>query len=566
VQEKNRLIRFVLARVVVVSLFLLSTTILNIRESDGMPEYAFSGIARLVVASYLVSLFSLSVLWATNRFHRTLSYLQIVWDVGFVTLLLLLTGGVSSPYSFLYLLTIISASILLSRREAITAASLCAILYGAIMDLHYFGKLATLGLPPESALQFEPGALFFIIFINIVAFIITALLTGYLADRLKASETALRKQTINLEELERLNSSIVSNINSGLLTITNEGKVRVFNRYAEQLTGISQAAAYDRPLPEVLPGFVPFMGRISTLLREELEHRTPTGETLVFGFKSAPFTDKDGNPLGVIIDFQDLTQMKKMKAELERADRLAAIGELSARIAHEIRNPLASISGSVQLIAEGRSIDPQDRKLLDIVLRETERLNKLIRDFLAYARPVPPNKTKVPLGRLIDDLKSLLEADKRFSGIMIRNECPEELIAAVDGDQFRQVFWNLFVNAADAMGGEGTITVSAVATGEVPDAGGPQPVAISVTDTGSGMNEEELRQLFEPFRSTKPGGTGLGLAMVYRIIETHGGRIAVSSAKGKGTVFTVTLPGEQAREGMSAGFENLPGVTDGNRT
>jgi two-component system sensor histidine kinase PilS (NtrC family) len=412
------------------------------------------------------------------------------------------------------------------------------------MDLHYYGKLTSLGLPPESALQFEPGALFFIIFINIVAFIITALLTGYLAERLRASEAALRKQTMDLEELERLNSSIVSNINSGLMTITVDGRIRVFNHYAEQLTGVSQANAYDRPLAEVLPGFAPFMHRISTIVREELAHRSHVGETLVFGFKSAPFTDKDGNPLGVIIDFQDLTQMKKMKAELERADRLAAIGELSARIAHEIRNPLASISGSVQLIAGGQNVAPQDKRLLDIVLRETERLNKLIGDFLSYARPVPPNKTKVPVCMLIADLKSLMEADQRFSDITIHNRCPDGLIVAMDGDQFRQVFWNLFVNAAEAMDGKGTITVEAVAAGDATGANGPLPVAITIKDTGAGMDDGELRLLFEPFRSTKPGGTGLGLAMVYRIVEAHGGTIRVSSGKGKGTVFTISLPGE----------------------
>ncbi|NMC74998.1 MAG: PAS domain-containing sensor histidine kinase, partial [Geobacteraceae bacterium] len=164
--EKERLVHFILARVVVVSLFLLSTTILDIRESYDIPEHAFSGIARLVVATYLVSILSLVLVWATSRFHRALTYVQIVWDVGFVTLLLLFTGGISSPYSFLYLLTIISASILLSRHEALSIAALCALLYGGIMDLHYYGRLAPLGLPPELALQFEPGALFFIIFVN----------------------------------------------------------------------------------------------------------------------------------------------------------------------------------------------------------------------------------------------------------------------------------------------------------------------------------------------------------------------------------------------------------------
>lgn len=543
-EEKKRLVRFILARVVVVSLFLIATAILGTSGAEEFSEHALAGIARLVVATYLVSVFSLFFLWATDRFNRAITYLLIVWDLGFVTLLLLLTGGIASPYSFLYTLSIISASMLLSRRESLYAAGLCAILYGAIMDLHYFGRLIKFGLPPEAARQFEPGALFFIIFINIVAFFLAAILTGYLAERLRASERALREQAIDFEELERLNATIVSNLNSGLLTVNEEGRIRVFNPYAERLTGYSQSEAYDHPLTEIFPAFTPFLESLFGPFQDEIEYRNQEGRTYVFGFKSVPFTDKDGVTIGAIIDFQDLTQIKKIKAELERADRLAAIGELSARIAHEIRNPLASISGSVQLIAGGKSIDPQDKTLLDIVLRETARLNNLIKDFLAYARPTQPVRTRIRLAWLLGEIRTLLESDKRFSFIDIYEQCPEDLVIFVDGDQFRQVLWNLFVNAAEAMTGAGVITFRALISGggSVPQNG--YPVLLTIADTGDGMDETELQRLFEPFHSTKPGGSGLGLAMVYRVIEAHGGRIRVSSVKGQGTEFTISLPGE----------------------
>ncbi|MRR06155.1 MAG: PAS domain S-box protein [Deltaproteobacteria bacterium] len=542
-EEKKRLVRFVLARVVVVSLFLISTAILDPSESGGISGPALTGLTRLVIATYLISILSLVLLYATSRLHRAITYLLIIWDLGLVTLLLLLTGGIASPYSFLYLLSIISASMLLSRREALYSASLCAILYGAIMDLHYFGRLSSIGLPPEVARHVEPGTLFVIIFVNIVAFVLTAVLTSYLVERLRASETALRKQEIDFEELERLNTSIVSNLSSGLLTINEEGRIRVFNPYAERLTGYSQKDVYDRPLPEVIPAFGPLLDSLFGPSQDEIEYRNWQGKTFVFGFKSVPIPNKEGTTVGAIIDFQDLTLVKKMKAELERADRLAAIGELSARIAHEIRNPLAAISGSVQLIAGGKNIDPQDKVLLDIVLRETERLNTLIKDFLAYARPTRPVKTKIRLAWLLGELKTLLAADQRFSAITIHEECPDELVVFVDGDQFRQVFWNLFVNAAEAMGGAGTITFRAVVAGGGIEANAGYPVLVTVADTGVGMAEEELARLFEPFHSTKPGGSGIGLAMVYRVIESHGGRIRATSVPGIGTEFTISLPG-----------------------
>jgi two-component system sensor histidine kinase PilS (NtrC family) len=291
-----------------------------------------------------------------------------------------------------------------------------------------------------------------------------------------------------------------------------------------------------------MPAFLPYEGLASRFQREEIEHVSRDGERKIFGFKSVPFTDNEGNRLGVIIDFQDLTRLKMMESELKRADRLAAIGGMAARLAHEIRNPLASISGSVQLIAQGGGVADQDRKLLEIVLRETDRLNGLIGEFLSYARPTAPVLARLDLGSLVDSLLALLQGDARFAAVEVRKGVPPTLTVAGDPGQLEQVLWNLLVNAAEAMPGGGIIDISACGPLPYPEFAMEQATRITVRDSGVGMTEDERKLIFEPFFTTKQGGTGLGLATVYRIIEAHGGRILVDSAKGEGTSFTVLLP------------------------
>ena len=538
--EKRRLAWFILLRMAVVSLFLISTVILNAREPGSISDAEVTCLYKLIIATYLFSFASLITLKFSQGFRRSLTYAQIIWDLILVTLLLLFTGGISSPYSFLYMLSIINASVLLARREAIYTASLCGILYGAILDLQYYGKLAGLGLSPVPAQQYGANYIFYTIFINILAFYLAAFLTGYLAERVRKTENALQEKAIDYDELERLNSSIVSNIDSGLLTINSDLKIRVFNRHAAELTSITQEEAYDRHLTEILDGFTPYAEKILTFHEGEIDYNSRKRGRMVFGFRSVPFTDKEGNFAGVIIHFKDLTQIIRMKAELKRADRLAAIGELSAHIAHEVKNPLASISGSVQLICQGERIDAADKKLLDIIVRETERLNTLINDFLAYARPSQPLKIPVLLRQLVTDMSSLLFADPRFKDVVINNNCPDQLKVPVDRDQIRQVFWNLFLNAAQAMPNGGMISIEADKCEAVQDAEGK--IKIVVADTGSGMTVDDMKRVFEPFFTTKSGGTGLGLATVYRIIESHGGTIFVDSVIDSGTTFTILLP------------------------
>jgi two-component system sensor histidine kinase PilS (NtrC family) len=360
---------------------------------------------------------------------------------------------------------------------------------------------------------------------------------------MKRSERALQEKVIDYEELDRLNSSIVSNLNSGLLTLNNGRRIRVFNHYAESLTGVSQAEAYDKKLHEVLPS-LGFLGEeIDSVERGEFEYRSKNGDMMIIGFKSAPLTDKKGDRAGIIIIFQDLTQVKRMEEELNKADRLAAIGELSAHIAHEIRNPLTSISGSVQLIAQGEGIGAKDKKLLEIVVRETDRLNGLINDFLAYARPTRPTKMPVQLRELLILVESLLATNPRFDNVKIMNRCRDDLCIVADHGQMEQVFWNLLVNASEAMPDGGQITIDAeTIRGGTGNSHGGNIVRIIVADTGKGMDGDEMSRVFEPFFTTKSGGTGLGLATVYRIMEAHGGRIMVDSTRGVGTKFTLSLP------------------------
>lgn len=538
--DRKRLAWFILARLVVVGLVLASISLLQAGEPDfvGYP----GGFRRLITATCLFSLVSLVALRLSARINTTLAYLQIIWDLLFITLLILLTGGTASSYPFLYLLVIISAGFLLARREAFYTACLCGILYGAIVDLQFYGRLAQFGLSPVPAQQLGARQLLVTIFINVLAFTLTAVLTGILAERARRSESALQEREIDYAELEHLNSTIVSNLESGLLTVNIQGRIRVFNSYAAKLTGVSQQEAYDRPLTEVIPAFLPYMGLSNRFQREEIEHQTRDGERKIFGFKSVPFTDNEGNRLGVIIDFQDLTRLKEMESELKRADRLAAIGGMAARLAHEIRNPLASISGSVQLIAQGKEVAEQDRKLLEIVLRETDRLNGLISEFLSYARPTAPVAVPLNLADLVTSLMALLSMDQRFAGVEVRKGIPADMMVTADPGQLEQVLWNLLVNAAEAMDGRGYIDISACGSLPYPELGLSPATRITVRDSGSGMTEEERRLIFEPFFTTKSGGTGLGLATVYRIIEAHGGRILVESSKGEGTSFTILLP------------------------
>jgi len=541
IEKRKNLAWLIFARLVVVSLFLASITYFNIRQPDLFPDEMLRTVIRLIIVTYCFSILSLVACKLPSSFINAVAYSQIIWEILFVSILLVLTGGISSTYAFFFNLAIINASFLFGRRESLYTAGLCGIIYGGIIDLHYFGRLVNIGLLPETGLYYGPDQILSLIFTNLLAFFLTAILTGYLAERALKSEIALKVKEIDYDELERLNSLIVSTLDSGLVTVNSEGRIRVFNRYAAEFTGIDQETAYNLHLHDIFPGL-----DVSTFLRDTDKNEfiyNRAGVDLILGAKTAPLQDRDGNVLGAIIYFQDNTSIRAMEKRLKKADRLAAIGELSARIAHEVRNPLASISGSVQLIAESQSVPENDRKLLEIVLRETSRLDNMVSEFLQYARPTTPAMNWFFLKPLIDETVLLLSGDNRFSAVNIVNTTPASLRIYADYAQFKQVIWNMLLNAAEAPASASvTITSLLARSADKPAENGGRRIEITIADNGAGISEKNMHLLFEPFFTTKAGGSGLGLATVYRIIEAHNGTLSVESSVGHGSCFRITLP------------------------
>lgn len=533
---------FIYARIFVTFLFLVFTVALILKEPEAINDLPSSGVVRLMAFSFFFSVISY-LLAKVPRFQFFITYLQTIWDLLFVTVLLLFTGGVTSPYSFLYLLSIMNAGVLLGRREAFYTASLCGILYGAISDFQYFGFLEQIGLSQAAAQQLGTMHILYNIFMNLVGFYLTCFLTGYLSDLAKQNADALVKKSINYDELERLHSTIVAHVESGLITVTHNGNIRVFNPYAEVLTDRSQADVYDLPLISVFPAMAEALGDLNRAASGEFSWSIPNRHPLILGYSTVPFVDSHGEQAGAIINFKDLTAKKQMEDAIRRSDKLAVLGELAARMAHEIRNPLAAMSGSVQLLVDHGTIVESDHRLLDIILRETERLNSLITNFLTYARPVAPRKEPLELHSFVEDIRLLTVSDRRFSDITLVNRVPHALTIHADANQLRQVLINLLNNAAEAMQQKGVISIGAQhSQGPSSSAGGNGCVTLSVTDDGPGIPDDAAAHLFEPFWTTKSTGTGLGLAITYRIIEEHGGTIRAESPAGGGCSITITLP------------------------
>lgn len=508
----------------------------------GTIVYQFSGAATpslaslpffylLIGVSYLHALVSFLVLPVVRRIHL-FTQSQIAWDLLLCFFILYATGAKNSLFSFVFIFIIISASVFFSIKEVVIVAAAAAILYGSLVDLQFYGRLPQWN-DWEAFAPLEGGEAFYSVFVHVVAFFLTALLSGTLSERWRRSERALQAREIDFQELETFNQIILSNINSGLMIVNQQGRIRSFNTGAVQITGYALEDIYNKPVWEKFPEIQAFRdGEFNLIARAEALIADKSGQARVLGYATKSLYNSTQELLGLLITFQDLTRVKEMEVQLKRSDRLAAIGRLSASMAHEIRNPLAAISGSVQLLAEDPGVDEEGKRLMRIVVREADRLSGLLTNFLAYARPKAPDLQDVNISQLLDEILRMTKGDNRFQALEISCNYPPEIVRSVDRDQIKQAIWDLLINASEALSGRGNIWIGL----------NPEDESLSIEDNGPGIAVEIQDRVFEPFFTTKPTGTGMGLATVFSIIDVHQGSIEILNGAQGGACFRIFLP------------------------
>ena len=458
----------------------------------------------------------------------------MVCDLGIITAFVYETGVQDSYFLSLYLLAILMGSILFSRRGAFLVAGASFILLGCTAESMYAGMipLTMSSMPDIRFLELWLAS-------NLFAFLSIAYLGSLLSQSVRRKGIELEEKQEEIKDLQAFNHDIIESMRGGLLTTDMDGGILLLNRAAVEIMGMARGTHHGEKIQNLFPSFWP----VETdeqgwplALRRELEIKTPSGATRFLGLSISPLRTGQNQTTGYVFNFQDLTELRRLEREVVTKERMAALGRLSAAIAHEIRQPLTAMTGALKELARLAPLEEDDKKLVQIVSRESQRLNKIITDFLDYSREKAYGFAEVDLVPLVEENLLLLERDASVARQykIVRNFSVRHLRVKADRDAMKQVLWNLCNNALRAMKDGGALSVGLEAEGNW--------ARISVRDTGIGLDTRETNRIFEPFQSGFTGGTGLGLAIVYQILQAHGGHIRVESGKGLGAAFIFEIP------------------------
>ncbi len=534
--------------------FLLVATV--VVQARAYPSFSNTSLASLYILTGIIYFLTLCYALLLDRIKKYIlfAYVQLVFDVLFVTALIYVTGGIESIFSFMYILTIINAAIMLYRRGGLLIASASSISYGSLLDLQYFGIIHPYYTRASELMTYTIGYYFYTLLMNIAAFYLVAFLSSYLAEELRRSSVKLKAKQYDLDQLELLNRNIVQSINTGLITLNNQLEISYINPAVEQISGFGYRDLEGIHIGDIFPKIVPYLS-ISDRGGDNDDMPQPQkgidvdfdrrdGTRLHLGFSQSILKDPGGDEIGLILIFQDLTEFRQMQEQVRRMDRLAVAGELAAGIAHEIKNPLASLSGSIQMLRDEVDFGPMQQRLMDITMREAERLNALVNEFLLFSRPEKAVDRSVEVNEVIEDTLEMLKNSPELSRpISIEKTLSKNLWVRIDSQRLQQVIWNLVLNAVQEMKNSGRLSLATAIRKNRGSGDAQEKLAeISISDTGSGILPENQGKVFDPFFTTKDQGTGLGLTIVHRIVENYDGKIFLDSDGRSGTTFTLHFP------------------------
>jgi two-component system sensor histidine kinase PilS (NtrC family) len=513
---RRKLAWVILFRLVLDTVLLGGTAAWQARGGGVTPPLA-NALYAIVLATFVASLGFVLWLWS-GWWLRALSWAQIAADVAIATAVVAITGWNDSVFIFMYSLAIVEGALLLFRVGAAGALLLSLATYVPAV------LLVAPGQPPVLTLFAHGGA-----------FLASAALATYLAEQLRRTGERLQASESDLAAVTALQEAIVQSVASGLVTLDAEDRITFLNRAGEQITGLSAEEVRGQPASRWFSSLHEQTGR------DETDFENARGDRLRLGYTHFALRGRDAQPIGRAVIFQDLSGMRAMEERVQRSERLADIGRVAAGLAHELRNPIAAMSGSIELLRGGLTLAPDEARLMDIVTREAARLNDLVTRFLEYARPTVPRRGPHDLSRLAADTLEVFANDPAAASIRIDRELGLASCKC-DADLLRQVLWNLLANAAHAArwnhaaaGGKGRVTVR---TGS--DADGW--ARLEVEDDGAGIPAQDLPRLFTPFFTTKERGSGLGLATVQRIVDAHHGTVVAGTGSAGGARFVVRLP------------------------
>jgi len=541
----QRIQSLIIGRLMVIFLLLVTSWIWH----SGRLQLSFDNFPQGLFLVFIISVGLTIVYFFLLRLSKNLSWqirTQFLLDALLITWLVWRTGDLTSPYITLYIVLISVASFFLKPLSTLLMAVVCVALFSTLALLTVNSVIESSG--PEQA----TSKVVQIVSFHIVAFLVVGLLASRLSER-RSSGEELKETAKTLASLRVLHERIIESIRSGLITTDLEGTIFSFNAAAAEITGYRAEDARGSSIYRFF-GDIREPIRLSLEAAEAGEHvprfeadlQTPEGFAVRIGYGITQLFSESNEATGLIMTFQDLTDIRSMEESIRRKDRLAAVGRVAAGLAHEIRNPLGAMRGAIQVLESSTAPGSMQAELMEIILKESDRLNSIITNFLSYARPPAGQLMRTDVAEVIREMFKLLKhsPDVKDNHILIDDSGAESTEITADTSQLKQIFWNLARNSIQAMPDGGTLRV---ALENIPNG----RIRITFEDTGIGMSPVQVEQLFEPFSNSASGGTGLGLSIVYQIVRDHNGVINVRSLEGNGTTIMIELPKEN-RPGTSS--------------